>query len=362
MSNRAKTTYRDFLGTDSGEDLIGSGGQDKIFGFGGKDRLYGLNGDDWLYGGSGDDLLDGGTGRDVMYGGSGNDIYRVDNPGDIVSEETTPGVDDGGLDYVESYINYILPRFVERLELSGSSAINGTGNELDNTLKGNAASNVLSGGAGIDTLYGQDGNDILIGGAGKDYLYGGMGTDIFVVEAVGAVADKIYDFEAADFIGVYASHYGLTEGAGLTNGALADGYFVAGTAATQAHGQFIYDSSKLALFWDPDGTGSLKPVALANFSTGSVVNASQITAFSALPQASASAWSSSPESEDHDAVYFKLELSQAWSSDATILWSTQDGSAQAGTDFVGISGGTALIKAGSTSVYVKVDLTDDEIR
>ena len=128
------------------EDLIGTALRDQLYGFGGNDRLYANGGDDQLYGGAGNDLLDGGTGADVMYGGTGDDLYRVDNLADIVSEQTTPGVDDGGVDTVESMITYALPMFVEKLTLKGTAAINGTGNDLANRLAGNDAANVLSGG------------------------------------------------------------------------------------------------------------------------------------------------------------------------------------------------------------------------
>ena len=67
---------------------------------------------------------------------------------DVVSEQTVPGVDDGG---VESTITYSLRAFVEKLNLKGTAAINGTGNDLANKLAGNNAANVLSGGAGDDT-------------------------------------------------------------------------------------------------------------------------------------------------------------------------------------------------------------------
>ena len=96
--------FKQISGTDAAEDLIGTSGRDQLFGFGGNDRLYASGGDDQLYGGTGNDLLDGGTGADVMYGGSGDDVYRVDNLADIVSEQTVPGVDDGGIDTVESTI------------------------------------------------------------------------------------------------------------------------------------------------------------------------------------------------------------------------------------------------------------------
>lgn len=43
---------------------------------------------------------------------------------------------------------------VEKLILTGTTAINGTGNGLANTITGNAAANALNGGAGIDRLCG----------------------------------------------------------------------------------------------------------------------------------------------------------------------------------------------------------------
>lgn len=112
----------------------------------GNDRLYGKDGNDILYGRSGDDLLDGMAGADTMYGGSGNDRYRIDNVGDVISEdENNDGIDDGGIDLVESSVTFTLPKFFENLTLTGTDAINATGNELDNKIKGNAAANVLAG-------------------------------------------------------------------------------------------------------------------------------------------------------------------------------------------------------------------------
>ncbi|MEI9905467.1 MAG: hypothetical protein WDN06_17130 [Asticcacaulis sp.] len=39
-----------------------------------------------------------------MYGGAGDDTYYVDTAGDVVSEQTTAGVDDGGNDTVVSQV------------------------------------------------------------------------------------------------------------------------------------------------------------------------------------------------------------------------------------------------------------------
>jgi Ca2+-binding RTX toxin-like protein len=68
---------------------------------------------------------------------------------------------------------------VENLTLSGSSALNGTGNGLDNQLTGNSGNNTLTGNAGNDTLDGGLGTDTLAGGTGNDtYLFGrGYGSE-----------------------------------------------------------------------------------------------------------------------------------------------------------------------------------------
>src|SRR6185295_16639066 len=68
----------------------------------------------------------------------------------------------------------------ENLTLTGTAAINGTGNTLANVLTGNSAANTLTGAAGSDTLNGGQGNDVLNGGVGNDtYLFNrGDGRDV----------------------------------------------------------------------------------------------------------------------------------------------------------------------------------------
>jgi Ca2+-binding RTX toxin-like protein len=127
-----------------------------------------------LTGGAGNDTLDGGTGADRLLGGSGDDTYIVDNTGDVVTENTSEGADT-----VKSSITYTLGNNVENLILTGTTAVNGTGNTLSNLITGNSATNTLSGGAGNDTLDGSAGNDSLTGGVGNDtYILGrGYGSD-----------------------------------------------------------------------------------------------------------------------------------------------------------------------------------------
>ena len=121
------------------------------------DTLYGLAGNDTLTGGTGNDTLDGGTENDTMSGGAGNDTYIVDSATDSVTEAASAGTDT-----VQSSVNFTLGANLENLTLTGSAAINGTGNDLNNTITGNSASNTLDGGLGFDTLIGGDGNDTYI--------------------------------------------------------------------------------------------------------------------------------------------------------------------------------------------------------
>ncbi|MBW7900200.1 MAG: hypothetical protein H3C26_01900 [Rhodocyclaceae bacterium] len=124
-------------------------------------------------------ILNGGAGADSMYGGGGDDVYIVDNVSDSVAE----GFDEG-IDIVQSSVTFSLGDNVENLLLTGSSAIKGTGNELDNVITGNSAANTLTGG---------DGDDTLDGGAGNDKLIGGLGDDVYVVDSASDVITENAD-------------------------------------------------------------------------------------------------------------------------------------------------------------------------
>ena len=85
------------------------------------------SGNDTLNGGSGNDLLYGGTGDDFLSGGIGDDSYYIDSTSDTITENPSEGTDK-----VYSSVNFKLSSNLENLKLTGSSEINGNGNEFSN--------------------------------------------------------------------------------------------------------------------------------------------------------------------------------------------------------------------------------------
>jgi Ca2+-binding RTX toxin-like protein len=256
-------------GTPGNDRLQGTSGNDFLDGKAGNDELLGFAGNDTLIGGTGNDTLNGGVGSDRMVGSAGNDLYIVDNTGDSVIENLNEGIDT-----VNSSINYTLAANLENLTLTGTAAINSTGNGLNNTIAGNSANNLLRGNAGVDRLIGGSGNDILVGGAGNDILTGGNGRDRFTFNLPNERIDRITDFNPLDdTIAISASGFGggLVAGAAITAAQLRIG----ASATTTSH-RFIYNSSNGALFFDADGTGAIAQVQIASLNAGLLLASADI--------------------------------------------------------------------------------------
>jgi Ca2+-binding RTX toxin-like protein len=173
----------DGIGNDLNNTMYGTDGVNVLSGRGGRDFLFGYEGADVLAGGDENDHLDGGSSADAMIGGDGNDGYVVDDAGDLVTENAGEGAD-----FVDSWVTYTLGANVENLDLRGETAMDGTGNGLDNFIGGNSGNNVLTGSAGNDVFDGEGGADTILGGADNDTIDGGLGAD----SMVGGSGDDMY--------------------------------------------------------------------------------------------------------------------------------------------------------------------------
>jgi Ca2+-binding RTX toxin-like protein len=151
-----------FAADGSDNRLSGGTATDNLDGADGNDTLLGNGGNDILTGGIGDDLLDGGAGDDQMKGGAGNDTYVIGSAKDVVNEETNLDTDDR----VRSTFTVNLTTFaggaIEHVTLTGTAAINATGNAAANELVGNDGANVLNGNVGADTMVGGKGADTYV--------------------------------------------------------------------------------------------------------------------------------------------------------------------------------------------------------
>lgn len=129
-----------------------------------------------LRGEGGNDKLTGGT-LDKLFGDEGNDVFVLGNGLAAVN-------DSAGIDTIRSTISRSLVNYasIEKLVLQGNSAIDGTGNGLDNSITGNDAANVIGGGAGSDELKGNGGVDRFVFSEASD-------------SGPGSKADEIYDFQ-----------------------------------------------------------------------------------------------------------------------------------------------------------------------
>jgi Ca2+-binding RTX toxin-like protein len=135
-----------------------------------------------------DNTLIGNAAANILTGGEGDDTYVVNNIDDTVIEQ-----DDQGTDLVQASVTFTLSDYVENLTLTGTAAINGTGNGLDNIITGNAGNNTLDGGAGADRMEGGKGNDTYIVDDEDDE----------VIEAANGGTDLVkasVDYELTDFV------------------------------------------------------------------------------------------------------------------------------------------------------------------
>ena len=211
-----------------------------------------------MIGNDGTNRLDGKGGADTMVGRAGNDTYFVDDAGDKAFEAAG-----GGNDMVYSAASFALTDGQEIEALSTitwelTTAINLTGNGLNNYLIGNAGVNVLDGKAGSDTMQGREGAD----------------TYAFTSVLGAGNIDTVIGFSAADDT-IALENNGIF--AGLSNGALPASAFQTGTAAQDFNDRIIYDQATGRLFFDADGNGAGAQIQFARLDGAPLISAGDFT-------------------------------------------------------------------------------------
>ncbi|MEQ1950056.1 calcium-binding protein [Mesorhizobium sp. CN2-181] len=220
------------LNNASGGDAVGDT-------FTGVENLTGSQFADSLSGDAGNNVLnDGGVGAaDTLIGRDGNDTYAVYNAGTTVIEGAGGGNDrvSAGVDYVLA--NGVSAEYLNTTSLNGTSAINLTGNEIRQLVRGNEGANVLDGAGGNDVLAGMGGSD----------------TFRFSTPLGAGNVDKIADFNAVDDqIALDDAIFSALGLGALDASAFKDNFL----AARDADDRIIYNSSTGSLFYDADGTGT----------------------------------------------------------------------------------------------------------
>src|SRR5882724_2118236 len=164
-----------------------------------------------LIGNAGANKLDGKGGDDSMDGGNGNDTYVVDSSADQVSEKN--GGSPGGTDTVLSSATFVLGANsnIENLTLTGTLDLDGTGNELANTITGN------------------DGKNQLDGGAGTDKMAGGKGDDTYIVDKLGDTVTETLTAAAGGGVDLVKSSVSFALGNNVDNLDLTGGDKIDGT-------------------------------------------------------------------------------------------------------------------------------------
>jgi Ca2+-binding RTX toxin-like protein len=161
----------------------------------------------------------------------------VDDAGDKTIE-----LAEQGSDTVFSTVTWTLAAETENLTLIGQGVLSGTGNALDNRIRGNDSGNTLSGLAGNDTLQGGSGNDTMAGGDGDDtYYVSGLGDVVQDTTGIDTVVSyisgaTIYNLAAPVENLVFGNEYALPPAVMKGNGNTLDNRITANLSANAIDG------------------------------------------------------------------------------------------------------------------------------
>ncbi|GAA0645100.1 Ig-like domain-containing protein [Brevundimonas lenta] len=170
------------------ENLVGSAFDDLLVGDNGANVLTGGLGRDTLLGMGGNDRLIGGSGvANQLQGGTGDDTYV------LTIADTVVELAGEGNDTIETTLAaYTLGANVENLLYTGTGNFAGTGNALDNVIRGGLGNDTFKGGAGNDTLFGGGGTNVaLLTGLQAEYQFQSLGAGVWRVTDTVAGRDGV---------------------------------------------------------------------------------------------------------------------------------------------------------------------------
>lgn len=251
--------------TDNVENLALATGNANINGTGNTlaNSITGNNGNNRLDGGAG-------PGLDTMTGGLGNDTYVV-KAGDIVVENSGNNT---GTDTVEADFTYTLGANLENLTLTGTAAINGTGNGLANIITGNSANNTLTGLGGDDTYVVTAGDRVVeAAGDGTDTVQAAftyaLGAELENLTLTGAAAINGTGNGSANILTGNTGNNSLDGGAGndTLSGGNGDDTLIGGAGTDILNGGGGNDAFKFNSTADLSATAAARDVIQAFVST-----------------------------------------------------------------------------------------------
>ncbi len=309
------------------DNIVGGDGADQLFGLGGDDTIDGGNGADLIDGGDGNDSLIGEDGKDIVTGGGGNDTIVGGDGRDTLSG----GAGDDSIG-------------------GGSSSDLLTGGDGDDTIVGDSSSDTLQGGNGNDLLQGGSSDDVIAGGDGNDTLDGESGNDTLDGDSGNDVLsggndnDVMRGGDGNDFLNGNGSDDDMQGGAGNDTlyGGSGDDFIRGEGGSDEIRGHAGADTilgGGGSDYMDGGSGNDLIRSENQTLTVGDVtLNAEGDTGTTG--------------------VVFTVNLAEAVADVVTVDFTTSDGSATAGVDYVGTSG-TLTFQPGDIMRSVTVQVIGD---
>jgi Ca2+-binding RTX toxin-like protein len=307
------------LGGDGADTITGASGNDVINAGNGADSVISGDGNDTVLGGDGNDIIDAGTGDDSIDAGDGNDsVVAGDGLDSVVGGDGADTIDGGaGNDAINgmSGLDSLLGGDGDDTLLGGADEDVIAGDAGNDRIEGNAGSDTVNGGDGADQVHGGSGNDVIEGDAGADFLNGQAGDDAI---NGGSEGDTILGGGGRDTIS------GGTEN-DTVKGQSGDDVLFGGGGADSLDGG---DGNDIV-----DGVGTFAFISDVTITEGNTGN---------------------------QTATLTVSLTQPTISGLTISFTTTNGTATGGQDFVETSG-VLTFGPGETSKTITITILGDQV-